>query len=159
MNYMLKIQEAEGQQKLRLEGQRQEAKRLLLQLYNEIKPTDELVLSLANSVYGLILFFDGEYNGALDALRTAVQQNPVNYAAEFNRACCACKLADKIQSTGAADARAQLVALEREALDSLGRVLREEPWRKEEVRGEALVKGDMHRLATNPHFIFLTSEV
>jgi len=56
MNYMLKIGEAEGQQKLKLEGQRQEAKRQLLQLYNEIKPTDELVLSLANSVNGLILF-------------------------------------------------------------------------------------------------------
>jgi tetratricopeptide (TPR) repeat protein len=134
------------------------AKRLLLQLFNEIKPTDELVLSLANSVYGIILYYESEYNGALDALRAAVKQNPTNYSAEFNRACCACRLADKLQLTGASDARALIVALDREALDSLVCVLREEPWRKEEVRGEAVEKRDMHRLATNPHFILLTSE-
>jgi tetratricopeptide (TPR) repeat protein len=155
---MLRIEGAEGQLKLRLEGERQEAKRLLLQLYNEIKPNDELVLSLANSVYGTILYFEGEYKGALDALREAVKQNPTNYSAEFNRACCACKLADKLQLMGASEAGALIVALEREALDSLNCVLREEPWRKNEARGEAGEKRDLCRLAANPHFTFLTCE-
>jgi len=59
---------------------------------------------------------------------------------------------------GATDAGTLIAELEREALDSLDRVIREEPWRKEEARGEAADKGDMHRLAANSHFIILTSE-
>jgi hypothetical protein len=87
MLYMQNIGKANDDDKPKLEGTRQEAKLYVNQILNRIKPEDKLVLSLTNSVYGIILFYEEKFEAALDAFRNSVEQNNENIPAAFNRAC------------------------------------------------------------------------
>lgn len=147
-SYMENISKAKDEDKSIYESQRQEARRLITEVLDEIQPEDKKVLSLAYSVLGVILFFDHNFEAAIVALRKS-EQNP---SADFNRACCACRLADEIEKRDGDKVR--IAALEDEALSALRQVLEAEPWRKAEARREAET-GDLRRIRQNPRFIEL----
>jgi hypothetical protein len=132
-------------------SKKEEARKYILAIINDIKPDDGHVLSLTHSVYGIILFFDGNFKEASQAFAEAVAKNRENISAALNGACCGCKLAE--ESEKANDA-ASVARLEAEALDALRGVLASEPWRKEEIRDEA-ESGDLQRLKKNPAFLAL----
>jgi hypothetical protein len=108
---------------------------------------------LAYSLSGINLYFDRKFENALDCFRKAFGINKKNSGAAFNRACCACKVADELDEKGVAK-KTDVVALENEALSSLLEAVKLQPWRKAEARSEG-ESGDMQRLREHPQFKLL----
>ncbi|MFO1126343.1 MAG: hypothetical protein U1E25_14435 [Methylocystis sp.] len=136
------------QNPIKLKSKKEEARKYILSILNDIKPNDGHVLSLTHSVYGIILFLDGSFKEASEAFAEAVAKNHENISAVLNGACCACKLAEECEK---ANDDAGVIRLEAEALGALKGVLDSEPWRKDEIRAEAET-GDLQRLKKNPAF-------
>lgn len=155
MDYMQLIPKASDEDKSKLDGLREESRRCVNKILSEAKATDELVLSLTYSVNGIILYYDKKFEDALNSFRKSFEKDNENGSSAFNRACCACKLADELDGNGAAE-KTDILALENEALLSAVEALRLQPWRKAELRNEGET-GDMQRLRDHPQFIFLSS--
>jgi len=145
--YIENISKAPDDKKWEYEHRRQDARLLIIEVLNVIQPDDNVVLSQAHAVYGMVLYYDNEFELALDALRKAVEQDPNNSRAAFNLACCACKAADAVDPQ-AAHSRDRTTSLENEALASLKRFLVAAPWRQTEVQKE----NDFRRLRGHSHF-------
>ena len=155
MHYMQNIRKVSDEDKPRLHGTLEEARQLVNIVLNEIKATDEFVLSLTYSVYGIILYFDKKFEDALDLFRKSLSKDRENGSSAYNLACCACKLADELDLIGVAD-KTRIVALESEALTSLAEALKLQPWRKTEVLNEGDF-GDLQRIREHPQFKLLIS--
>ena len=151
--YMQNIKAATSdEERVRLKSLREQAKLWVEETLVKIKPSDELVLSLTYSVHGIILFFDDDFEAGLNALRQAITYNNENMSAHFNCACCACRLASKIEEAPN-QAGPVISELENEALASLVCTLKYQPWRKAEIINEAQNEnGDLRRLREHPQF-------
>lgn len=138
--------------KCKFEALREEGRRLINDVVNQIKPQDKLVSSFALRTLGNILYYDNNFAAAVAALRESVTKDNENVPAHFNLACCACKLADKIEKDGAE--KTDIMDLENEALSSLHQVLKLAPSRKAEALSEGET-GDMRRIRNHPQFRLL----
>jgi tetratricopeptide (TPR) repeat protein len=150
MNYMQKSEE----DKSKFESLREEARRFVKIVLEKANATDELVLSLTYSLNGVILYYEKKFEDALDSFRKSFEKDNENAASAFNRACCACKLADELDAKGAE--KTDLLALENEAISSLLHALQLQPWRKAEAQEESKT-GEMQRICEHPQFKLLIS--